>query len=105
MRYLSDLRLFAIYFNAGEVFGETFLEPGIECLLKVGIHKLVSILVKDYGPGILGRHVEHNEISVASSLKQAGNLRRLAVKHGGNLAHLLGIAECHYLQGEGPAAV
>jgi hypothetical protein len=35
---LSDAGFFVVHLDAGKIFGETFLEPGVEFALQVAIH-------------------------------------------------------------------
>jgi hypothetical protein len=61
----------------------------------------VGIFVEDHGPGILDRHVEHDETPVLATLKQSGELNRLAIAQRGKLTAFLGVAEGHDLQRDG----
>ena len=71
---------------------------GSYAVIEVSIHQLVSILVKDHCPGILVRHVEHDEASVASALKKSSNLSGLAAKNWRDLPHLLCVPKGHNLK-------
>ena len=101
LRDLADSSLLAVDFDAGKVFGKPFFKPGIDSGGKNSVHELVGILVENHAPGILRRHVEHDEAAILASLKQSRKLHRLSVPQGRKLPKLLGIAKGYNLQGDG----
>ena len=68
-RNLADPSLFAIDLDAGKVFRETFFKPRIDSRGQDAVHELVRIFVEDDGPGILRRHIEHDEAAIFASLE------------------------------------
>ena len=71
VRELPDPSLFTIDFDAGKVFRESFLEPGVDLSREDSAHELVSIFVEDHVPRILHRHVQHDEAAVFATLKES----------------------------------
>ena len=98
VRNLADSSLLAVDFDTGKVLGKPFFKPGIDSGGENSVHELVGILVENHAPGILGRHVEHDEAAILAPLKQSRKLYRLSIPQGRKLPKLLGIAEGYYLQ-------
>src|SRR5215469_4034679 len=88
----------AINFDSGKIFRESLLEPWIQLLCKRAIHQLVGVFVKHYVPGVLDRHVKHDETTIIASLKQPCQLHGFPVPQGCNLTKFLGVAESNDLQ-------
>src|ERR1700730_4190029 len=105
LRDLAHASFFAINLDAGEVFGKAFLKPGIDARSKDSVHELVGIFVEDHTPGILSRHVEHDEAAVLATLEQPSQLHRLPVLQGRKLSQFFGIAESNNLQRYGKVHV
>ncbi len=59
----------------------------------------MRIFVEDHGPGIVDRHIEHDEAAILAALEQPGEFGGFSVKDRRHLPHLLGASEGHDLQG------
>jgi hypothetical protein len=53
----------------------------------------MGVFMKHHRPWIFRRHVEHDEVSVGPTLKEACDLSRFSSKYWGDLAHFLCVAE------------
>jgi hypothetical protein len=105
LRNLADSRFFAVDFYAGEIFSKAFFKPGIHSRGKHSVHKLVGIFVEDHAPGIIGRHVQHDEAAILPTLEQPCQLDRFPVPQGRELFQFLGITEGNNLQRYGEVHV
>ena len=77
---LSHAGFFAVHLDAGKIHGKPLFKPWIGSPRQDAIHKLVGVFVEHHLPGILHRHVQHDEAAVAVSLKESRQLRGFAVE-------------------------